>query len=105
MGVYIKGMDMPGSCGHCPLRHVSYDGRSVCQAGFRIILLPKGKKRPCWCPLLLVPPHGDLVDRKKLIDSFSPADFWYSTCEENCSSAVQVVNCATTIIPAEGAAP
>lgn len=105
MGVYIKGMEMPGSCSHCPLRYVSHDGRSSCQAVLKIILLPKDKKRPCWCPLLLVPPHGDLVDRKELIDSFEPADFWYSSCEENCFAAVHVVNCATTIIPAEEVAP
>ena len=110
MGVYIKGMELPKDCPMCPLAHWdAADNFTGCNivCGKKYAMSDKeyadSNTRPDWCPLVFVPPHGDLVDRKKLIDSFSPADFWYRTCEENCSSAVQVVNCAPTIIPAEEA--
>lgn len=49
MGVYIKGMEMPKNCLECPL--------VVC-------LNVKSD-----CPLVPVPPHGDLIDRKAAYDS------------------------------------
>ena len=49
-----------------------------------------------------VPPHGDLIDRPKLVDSFSPSDFWNPSAEDNCFAAIHVVNSMPTIIPEEG---
>ena len=50
-----------------------------------------------------VPPHGDLIDRAVLIDSFEPSDFWNSSAEDNCFAAIHVTNSMPTIIPAEPA--
>ena len=65
MGVYIKGMEMPTSCADCPI------GDSLCCS-----LMPgvpalwkeytiaiKTNRRHSSCPLVHVPPHGDLIDR------------------------------------------
>ena len=54
MSVLIKGMEMPPNCGHCFLR------RGECKE--RIYM----QYRPDNCPLVPVPPHGDLIDRDAL---------------------------------------
>ena len=54
MSILIKGMEMQGNCGWCPLR-----GSCV----HRIYI----ECRPEDCPLIEVPePHGDLIDRDAL---------------------------------------
>lgn len=70
MSVYIKGMEMPTSCEKCPF--LDYE------EGFCFASGVKGKSGlyeftwcPCGikngrhkdCPLVSVPPHGDLIDR------------------------------------------
>jgi len=52
MGVYIKGVEMPKSCGNC-----FYDTR--CD-NWR--LRNWGAPPPDDCPLVPVPPHGRLID-------------------------------------------
>lgn len=61
MGIYIKDLAMPEHCGECLSYHYLF-GRDICWAGKgrRIELLPN--KRPDWCPLLEVKPHGRLID-------------------------------------------
>ena len=61
MGVYIKGMTMPENCDDCLLgadcpHDQSMDGYKM-QGG-----------RPRTCPLVEIPPHGDLIDREALMD-------------------------------------
>ena len=60
MGVYLPNMEMPTSCGYCPLRHEARDG-DECYLGAS---LTEYQKRPDDCPLVPVPPHGDLIDLK-----------------------------------------
>ena len=80
MGVYVKGMEMPESCGECKMHFLSFDSNVCCQITDRIpkivarfhdskIDLDARKKsimsvkRPEWCPLVDVPkPHGRLID-------------------------------------------
>lgn len=70
MGIYLPNMEMPTSCGDCPL-----GGSLSCQ------LLPgvpalwreytnaiREDRRHSDCPLIPVPPHGDLIDREKLYE-------------------------------------
>ena len=52
MSILIKGMEMPEHCGYCRFR---YDG--ICHA------LQKTQYNKEDCPLVTVPPHGDLIDR------------------------------------------
>ena len=67
MGVYIKGMKMP-SCNDCPLA-----GDFKCNLMPSIPALCKeydiavqNGKRLNGCPLIEIPPHGDLIDREEL---------------------------------------
>lgn len=53
MGVYIKGMEMPKSCGNCFFDTHCDNWR----------LRNWGAPPPEDCPLVPVPPHGDLIDR------------------------------------------
>lgn len=53
MSVLIRGIEMPKTCDECflPLRYCDY-----------------AMKRGGKCPLIEIPPHGDLIDKHKLID-------------------------------------
>lgn len=90
MGVYIKGMEMPGRCGHCPCFNA--ENPIHCQAvkadKAKRIAAPYGLPRPDWCPLVEVPPHGDLIDRRELMKTLEIAE----ECE-NCESHVGI-HCA-----------
>ena len=55
MSIYIRGMKMPKSCSDCKIR------LSVGCCGN----LPQNTRMPN-CPLIEVPPHGDLIDRDML---------------------------------------
>ena len=62
MAILIKGMEMPEHCGDCSMllygSCLLHDGVPAHQ--------PNVHKRPYWCPLIEVPPHGDLIDRDAL---------------------------------------
>lgn len=69
MSVYIKGMEMPTSCWRCPLCLMVDPDTYLC--------IPNGTKFDATfeaidhivldCPLIPVPPHGDLIDRDELL--------------------------------------
>lgn len=68
MSILIKGMEMPESCYYCPFA----DG--VWQKNKRCLI--NGKEMPrdgrdvqqnhISCPLIEIPPHGELIDRDAL---------------------------------------
>ena len=69
MSVYIPGMEMPTSCFYCPFREKVDPDDYVCMAlnkefeeTFSLIAGHRHKD----CPLVPVPPHGDLIDRDAL---------------------------------------
>lgn len=67
MGIYIKDMEMPKSCGYCPMLD-DYGDYPVCQLtkeqrGYNF---PVAIKRMDSCPLIPVPPHGRLIDERAL---------------------------------------
>lgn len=77
MGVYIKGMKMPEhGCNNCRFRAGNYcsfvHGPGDCTKYARL-----NQKRPD-CPLVHVPPHGDLVDRTEAIRAFVQ-EYGYAT--------------------------
>ena len=92
MGVYIKGMEMPTSCYDCamhkPLYHTSY-----CAVANRNCTPLREKK--AWCPLVPVPPHGDLIDRDAL------GSFPYNMDFCDGGEADEWVQAASVVIPAE----
>ena len=67
MGVYIKNMEMPKSCYVCPFcDYVS----ARCDAVKGTPYTPESRyeKRADFCPLVPIPPHGDLIDRDALAE-------------------------------------
>ena len=68
----IKGMEMPTSC-PCELLGTGYD--LYCSFALGIPARVKeyyeccqNNKRPSWCPLVSVPPHGRLIEESKVLD-------------------------------------
>ena len=65
MSILIKCAKMPSSCAVCPC--YKWESDYGCAVKHEE---PKDfKKRPSWCPLVEIPPHGDLIDRDKLMKS------------------------------------
>ena len=64
--VAIKNAIVPPSCYFCPMTN---DGFYLCKANnpYRQLEDDCEERRPEWCPLVPVPPHGDLIDRKALL--------------------------------------
>lgn len=77
MGVYIKGMEMPTSCFQCEFRTKIDPDNLMC-----IISQKTFEERFCHiegrdksCPLVPVPPHGNLIERDALtISTAVPLD-------------------------------
>lgn len=89
MSILVKGMEMPTNCDDCLLgsdcpHDQSIDGYKM-QGG-----------RPRTCPLVHVPPHGDLIDRDALLQRAIPHG--WSTPKWVSDIAIED---ASTIIPAE----
>lgn len=62
MSILIKGMEMPKNCWEC---HFGHGETGICVVDF--------KEHGDWdephdCPLVLIPPHGDLIDRDLFIE-------------------------------------
>ena len=56
MSVYIKSMMAPRNCEVCDLRN-------GCEMSMPL------NKRPFDCPIIELPPHGDLIDRDELLSA------------------------------------
>ena len=107
MIVSIKDKNMPENCQECFCLNDEY---FYCQAMSR---KPSDEnvieRRPDWCPLIEIPPHGDLIDRDALKDvQQADADFFKGSSDygEKCrydeaiNAVANIIN-APTIIPAE----
>ena len=112
MSVLIKGMKMPFSCLVCPCSggDNTDDGNEVwvCEASELRQLTVEDKivHRPEWCPLVLVPPHGDLIDRealeKSLIDEGETIGIdGFSIDGLSADDVCYAIENAPAIIPAE----
>lgn len=74
MSVIVKGMEKPNSCYDCRMRTDSY----FCSA------MPKefcgytnDIKRPDWCPLIELPPHGKLIDADRLLTDRMKSKYYH----------------------------
>lgn len=70
MDVLIKNMKMPKSCysdefKYCPFLFFDYDTKSHC--GLSDDIRCTKTKRPKDCPLVKLPPHGDLIDKASVL--------------------------------------
>ena len=67
MSVLIKGMELPKNCHNCELLtriEVTYGAVYACQILNEVI--GNVMVRQIRCPLVEIPPHGDLIDRDAL---------------------------------------
>jgi hypothetical protein len=102
MSILIKGMEMPVTCCHCPLMgydpEIEWDdggretqGEYICVITHELI---DNTKREEHCPLVLVPPHGRLID----------ADALAAKCDDPYWCVwLSDIEAAPTIIPADPA--
>ena len=120
----IKGVEMPKSCRDCKA-FVCYKQWAGDMGGCFCGITKedaKAKEKNADCPLVSVPPHGDLIDRDALvtdlkrqckevfkIDAVSHDDFWITRNEAYneslwktwCESFFEYLKTRETIIPAE----
>lgn len=90
MSVLIRGMEMPERCGQCFLRVGNCEQRIYME------------RRPKGCPLVEVKePHGDLVDKDKLMQEFMDSDLDYLP-RDDWKEIIQIVSDADVVIEAEG---
>ena len=99
MSILIKGMEMPTRCGRCDMRIPAFDDGlfdhyECCITAAIIDNL--GEKMED-CPLVPVPPHGDLIDRQALLKLIEDPDDvgWVGYID------ALDITCAPTIIEAE----
>lgn len=96
MSVIVRGMGMPQKCGQCNLYHAEHPMHCMVVEGHRTVGAPYGMPRPDWCPLVEIPPHGDLVDRDDLIAEYD------SQHKGPAGGARKIMEMAPTVIEAEG---
>ena len=98
MSVYIRGMEMPKNCWEC---HFGHGETGICVVDF--------KRHGYWnepqnCPLVPVPPHGDLIDRDALEKDISESVVFSGRDNTEIYGANKIINRlhrAPTIIEAE----
>jgi len=93
MSILIKGMEMSKCCGICPYN------KSSCYCGITKSEIDRDyeyAERLANCPLVLVPPHGDLIDRDVLISNHTIDQYDWSEVID-----VEDVRNAPIIIEAE----
>ena len=80
MSVYIPGMEMPTSCFECKL--LDCTDTFKCRVRFESLAKEHGINisRPDWCPLVPVPPHGDLIDRDETVKTLAH-DYAYAAAD------------------------
>lgn len=105
MGIYIKGMEMPTSCGDCKAfvcyRQWAGDvGDCFCGITKNDA---KAKEKNADCPIVPVPPHEDLIDRDALMDLYADTDdLRLKDMKVPIAVIRQNIMDMPTIIPAEG---
>jgi hypothetical protein len=97
MGVYIKGMEMPTRCCDCKMY---VEDIYCCHLLHREIENPWADDGvELDCPLVPVPPHGDLIDR----DALPWEKQSLMVADEDWALPCVLIEDAPTIIPAEEA--
>lgn len=106
MGVYIN-MEMPKSCSDCPL---CYDMMECSASDIRFFKVKEQvfhfrTERHPNCPLVPVPPHGDLIDRDEMretIKPWSPEDEMTGCTFDTVKKLMHtMISRAPVVIPAE----
>lgn len=103
MGVYIKNGELPKNCDNCGFRYDDYmciiTGTHFCDDGNNGF--DSSKDILDDCPLVEVKPHGDLIDRNRIIEEIKMATD-DDTCPIHVAAEVdQILETAPTVIEAE----
>ena len=112
MRVLVRGMEMPTSCDKCRFCVNGFTDDApvyecACESYENVSVLvdDNGKPfnfRPDWCPLVEVKePHGDLVDKDKLMQELMDSDLDHLQ-RDDWKEVIQIGADAPTIIEAEG---
>ena len=98
MSILINSMEMPRKCSDCPVlvygRCLVNDDKDVSDAASNAV-----QDRDC--PLVPVPPHGDLINRDALCGRLEKAGKIKPHLESGLNVAISFALTAPTIIPAE----
>jgi len=95
MGVYIKGMEMPTNCNECRFFVDAWCYALEVDDWRNAYNKPPDGERLDSCPLVPVPPHGDLIDRDALKENCMKEDGFLAEL------LFRKISNAPTIIPAE----
>lgn len=97
MSILIKGMEMPQTCGECPLNVWSEDHEHFCAARPDVRSFDGSAIwRVKHCPLIEVhEPHGKLIDADKLKSYWEPDHSRYFDADY----FIHTIDVAQTIIP------
>ena len=99
MSILIRDMEMPESCYRCPMAN---DDFYLCGATEKYLENDSEERRPDWCPLTEVKePHGDLVDRDKLMVDVMDSDLDHLQ-RDDWKEVIQIVSDADVVIEAKG---
>lgn len=91
MSVLIKGMQLPDMCGHC-----RFATAFECEVTKNFITTFNVRQSDC--PLVPVPPHGDLIERNAL---FKKCEFVCTDDDEDIRAVrYSIIENAPTVIPA-----
>jgi len=103
MSVLIKNMEMPSICDGCDFCDIDYSNyRKLCRRLFEDIPWEFGQNGTLPdCPIVEIPPHGDLTDKDKLMQEFMDSDLDHLQ-RDDWREVIQIVADAPTVIEAEG---
>lgn len=102
MSVLVKGMEMPKRCEECPMCiAIGLKSPPLCAlTGSRILGFANARLDSC--PLIEVPPHGDLIDRSQISGLFDRDRHNRNIYQLVWNDAINtVIQTMPTIIPAE----
>jgi len=98
--ILIRGYSAPASCATC-----HFNSNAFCDVLGRKVKIPVDYvERPNTCPLVELPPHGDLVDATQYRDEFM--DGVYNMCADDsdnnrANAIIDLYDCAPVVVPAE----
>ena len=82
--ILVRGMEMPKHCIDCPCMVDKYGGDNCClQSEEANAKIESWDDMKSGCPLVELPPHGDLIDRDEYVKS---------ECN-NCDGSCECVEC------------
>lgn len=103
MSILIKGMEMPHDCEVCPCLQYFHGKRFFC--GITHTVIGEADKLRN-CPLIEIPPHGDLIDREKLLENaggvYTARPEEAQKIQHEINKVLFAIQDAPTVIEAEG---